>query len=648
MKLNPVLATLLLIFCLSAELIAKDKRFQLNSPNNTLKVKVSMGDSITYSISFKNKTVILPSAIAMVLQNKVLGKTTQVNNIRVIKNKEFNELSVLFSDQNYSLIFRAYNEGVAYRFVTSFKDSIQVVAEKADFNINGKPAAILQGTDNYTSWEGPYIKYPSIAEISNGKRATTPALFDDKSNGIKVVIAESDLFGYPGIYIKKQGDQYIGDWAKFPTKTVMGSWGDFVSVVKERGDYLAKTDGSRSFPWRVIIATDNDKDLLNNHLVTKLARPSEIKDTSWIKSGKAAWEWWHDAMLPGASIPSGMANRNTDLYNYYVDFAAANKLEYMMIDAGWSNNYDLTKVNPKLDVQGVIKRAREKKVGVFLWCVASTLLKDLNKNLDFLNSIGAAGIKVDFFDRDDQEAIQWIELIAKEAAKRKLMIDFHGCSKPTGLEKTYPNIVNYEAVRGAESDKWDNTIDPDHHLIIPFVRMLAGPFDYTPGAMRNKTKAEFKPIDPGLPSGQGTRCHELAMYVIYDQPLGMLADSPTEYEKAPDIMKYLSAVPTVADETKVIDAKLAEYAVMAKRKGDNWYVGAMTNWTPRNLKLNFTFLKPGVSYTAQIYTDTKDSDVNATQYELKTISVNRNTTIDLKLSSGGGAAIMIEKSIFKK
>jgi len=648
MKLNPVLATLLLIFCLSAELIAKDKRFQLNSPNNTLKVKVSMGDSITYSISFKNKTVILPSAIAMVLQNKVLGKTTQVNNIRVIKNKEFNELSVLFSDQNYSLIFRAYNEGVAYRFVTSFKDSIQVVAEKADFNINGKPAAILQETDNYTSWEGPYIKYPSIAEISNGKRATTPALFDDKSNGIKVVIAESDLFGYPGMYIKKQGDRYIGDWAKFPTKTVMGSWGDFVSVVKERGDYLAKTDGSRSFPWRVIIATDNDKDLLNNHLVTKLARPSEIKDTSWIKSGKAAWEWWHDAMLPGASIPSGMENRNTDLYNYYVDFAAANKLEYMIIDAGWSNNYDLTKVNPKLDVQGVIKRAREKKVGVFLWCVASTLLKDLNKNLDFLNSIGAAGIKVDFFDRDDQEAIQWIELIAKEAAKRKLMIDFHGCSKPTGLEKTYPNIVNYEAVRGAESDKWDNTIDPDHHLIIPFVRMLAGPFDYTPGAMRNKTKAEFKPIDPGLPSGQGTRCHELAMYVIYDQPLGMLADSPTEYEKAPDIMKYLSAVPTVANETKVIDAKLAEYAVMAKRKGDNWYVGAMTNWTPRNLKLNFSFLKPGVSYTAQIYTDTKDSDVNATQYELKTISVNSNTRIDLKLSSGGGAAIMIEKSIFKK
>lgn len=648
MKLIPVLVFFFLFFCSSTKLLSKDKRYQLRSPNNTLKVKVDIGDSITYSISFNNKVVILPSAIAMTLQKKVLGKAVQVKGIKSIKHKEFNELSLQLSENEYSLIFRVYNQGMAYRFVTNFKDSIQIVAEKATFNINGKPAAILQETDNYTSWEGPYIRYSSVAKISNGKRATTPALFDDKNTGIKVVIAESDLSGYPGMYIQKQGDEYIGDWAKYPTRAVMGSWGDFVSVVKERGDYLSKTEGSRSFPWRVIIVTDRDKDLLNNHLITKLARPSEIMDTSWIKPGKAAWEWWHDAMLPGASIPSGMANRNTDLYNYYVDFAAANKLEYLMIDAGWSDNYDLTKVNPKLDVQNVIKRAKEKQVGVFLWCVASTLLKDLNKNLDFLSSIGAAGIKVDFFDRDDQKAVQWMELIAKEAAKRKLMINFHGCSKPTGLDKTYPNIVNYEAVRGAESDKWDKTIDPDHHLIIPFVRMLAGPFDYTPGAMRNKTKAEFKPIDPGLPSGQGTRCHELAMYVIYNQPLAMLADSPTEYEKAPDIMKYLSVVPTVADEIRVIDAKIAEYAVMAKRKGDKWYVGAMTNWTPRDLKLDFSFLKPGVNYTAQVYTDAKDADVNATHYDLKTISVNSNTKMNLKLSSGGGAAIMIEKSIFKK
>ncbi|WP_214226292.1 glycoside hydrolase family 97 protein [Pedobacter sp. B4-66] len=648
MRISSIVAILSLTFYLSTGAFAKDKTYQLSSPNKALKVKLSFGDSTSYSISYKNSNVILPSVIAMVLQNKTLGKTAVVKETHSLKSGEFNELAVYFFDEDYSLIFRAYNEGFAYRFITSIKDSIQILGEKATFNIAGSPAAIVQETDNYTSWEGPYLSYPSTAEISEGKRATTPALFDYKEKGIKVVIAESDLFAYPGMYIQKQSKSYVGDWAKYPTKTVMGSWGDFVSVVKERGAYLAKTNGKRSFPWRIIIVTDDDKELLNNHLVRKLARPSVVKNTDWIKPGKAAWEWWHDAMLPGASIPSGMANRNTDLYNYYVDFAANNKLEYLMIDAGWSDNYNLTKVNPKLDVKGVIKSAKEKRVGVFLWCVASTLLKDLNGNLDFLNSIGAAGIKVDFFDRDDQEAIQWIELIAKEAAKRKLMVNFHGCSKPTGLEKTYPNIVNYEAVRGAESDKWDYTINPDHHLIIPFLRMLAGPFDYTPGAMRNKTKAEFKPIDPGLPSGQGTRCHELAMFVIYDQPFAMLADSPTEYEQSPEAMKFLSAVPTVIDETKVLDAKLAEYVLMAKRKGEKWFVGAMTNWTERSIKLDFGFLEPGVNYTAQIYTDATDANVNATHYDLKTITVNNRMKMDLKLSSGGGAVIMIEKSIFKK
>ncbi|NRF37343.1 glycoside hydrolase family 97 protein [Pedobacter foliorum] len=648
MRISSIAAILSLTFYLSTGAFAKNKTYQLFSPNKALKVKLCFGDSTTYSISYKNSNIILPSAIAMVLQNKTLGKTPVVKEIHSLKSGEFNELAVYFFDKDYSLIFRAYNEGIAYRFVTSIKDSIQVLGEKATFNIVGSPAAIVQETDNYTSWEGPYLSYPSTAEISEGKRATTPALFDYKEKGIKVVIAEADLFAYPGMYIQKQSNGYIGDWAKYPTKTVMGSWGDFVSVVKERGAYLARTNGERSFPWRVIIVTEDDKELLNNHLVRKLARPSVVMHTDWIKPGKAAWEWWHDAMLPGAGIPSGMDNRNTDLYNYYVDFAANHKLEYLMIDAGWSDNYNLTKVNPKLDVKGVIKRAKEKRVGVFLWCVASTLLKDLNGNLDFLNSIGAAGIKVDFFDRDDQEAIQWIELIAKEAAKRKLMVNFHGCSKPTGLEKTYPNIVNYEAVRGAESDKWDYTINPDHHLIIPFLRMLAGPFDYTPGAMRNKTKAEFKPIDPGLPSGQGTRCHELAMFVIYDQPFAMLADSPTAYKQSPETMKFLSAVPTVADETKVLDAKLTEYALMAKRKGDRWYVGAMTNWTERNIKLDFGFLEPGVNYTAQIYTDATDANVNATHYDLKTITVNNRMKMELKLSSGGGAVLMIEKSIFKK
>lgn len=616
--------------------------YQLTSPDKRFTVHISTADSVRYDVKFNRSAIVLPSAIALNLQQGTLGGGDKVLKAKTIKSARFNELSLGFN-KNYQIVFRAYNNGIAYRFITSLGDSVKVLSEKANFKLAGAPAAILQETDTYTSWEGPYVRYNSVSEIGKGKRATTPALFA-YSKSVKVIIAESDVVDYPGMYVQKTAEGYHGDWAKYPTKAVLGSWGDFVSVVKERGDFLALTSGKRSFPWRIIIAADDDKDLLNNHLITELARPSVIKDASWVKPGKATWEWWHDALLPGAPIPSGMDNRNTALYNYYVDFAAANQLEYLMIDAGWSNNHDVTKVNPKLDVQAVIKRAADKKVGVFLWCVATTLMKDLDKSLGFIQSTGAVGIKVDFFDRDDQLAMQWMEQIAKVAASKKLMVDFHGCTKPSGLEKTYPNVVNYEAVRGAESDKWDYTINPDHHLLIPFIRMLAGPMDYTPGAMRNKTKAEFKPVDPGLPSGQGTRVHDLAMYVIYNQPFGMLADSPSEYMKSPDVMKYLSAVPAVFDETLPLSASLGEYAVMAKRKNRDWYVGAMTNWDARSVAVDFKFLQPGVMYTAEIYTDGKEADVNAEQYLHETVSVNRNTKLNLKLAPGGGAAIHLKET----
>lgn len=625
--------------------------YWIKSPDSKLKIKVTVNDSITYSVFLKSTGIILPSAIAMTLENQALGvnakvKGTKTNSVRsklvpvygksAQLSNDFNELVIDFSD-HYSLIFRAYNEGTAYRFVTDLKDSVKVISEKASFNLGGAPEVIFSETDVFTSWEVPYVKYNSISSIDNGKKAITPTLFAYPKSGIKVIIAESDLFGYPGMYMQKKDNKMSGTWAKYPSRADLGSWGNFVSVVKERYDFIAKTAGKRSYPWRVVIATDQDKDLLNNQLVYKLASPSKISNTSWIKPGKATWEWWHDSILPTAKIPSGMENRNTALYNYYVDFAGANHLEYLMIDAGWSNNYDLTKVNPKLDIREVIKRGKDKNVHVFLWCVATSLMKDLDGNLDFLASIGAAGIKVDFFDRDDQIAIEWFEKIAAAAAKRHLMVDFHGCSKPTGLQKTYPNIVNYEAVRGAECSKWDLTANPDQHLLIPFIRMIAGPIDYTPGSMRNSTKAAFKPVDPGLPSTQGTRCHELAMYVVFDQPFAMLCDSPDEYMKYPDIMKFLSAVPTVFDETKVLDAKVGEYAVMAKKKQDKWFLGAMTNWESRTVKLDFSFLTDDKTYTAEIFSDAKDADENASHYTVRTVRVTRQTKIDLPLAKGGGA-----------
>lgn len=650
---NMKLLSLLLLLAASFNVCAQ--KYVLKSPDQKLRVEVHVGDSIRYSVFFKEQELIRPSVVSMVLDNLTLGDQATVKKAKNRNYKSvihppygksaeliahYNELQISFT-KSYSLVFRAYNEGVAYRFVTDFKDSVKVKNEIASFKINGSPGAFYPETGTYTSWEVPYVEYKSVSDIKAGQRAITPALFAYGSTGIKLMIAEADLFAYPGMYLRKEAEAFSGDWAAYPAKTEMGSWGNFVSVVKERKDFIAKTADKRDYPWRVIIATDNDADLLTNELIYKLSGPSAVKDQSWIKPGKATWEWWHDAMLPGADIPSGMKNRNTVLYKYYIDFAARHKLEYIMIDAGWSNVYDLKKPNPDVDIQEVIGYGARKKVAVFLWCVATSLLTDLDQNLDYLKGLGAAGIKVDFFDRDDQEAIEWMERIAKVAAEKRLMVNFHGCAKPAGLQRRYPNVVNYEAVRGAECSKWDYTANPRHHLLIPFIRMAAGPMDYTPGSMRNRQKETFKPVDPGLPFTQGTRCHELAMYVLYDQPFAMLCDSPTEYEKYQDIMKYLSAVPVSFDETRVLSARLGEYALVAKRKQKEWFIGAMADWAQRDLKVDFSFLPDGVTLTAEVYRDGKDADKNAEQYEHTTLNVNNRSVMDLHLAPGGGAVIYL-------
>jgi alpha-glucosidase len=646
--------TLTMVSTLSA-FTPKPKPLTVTSPDGRLTLHVHTGDTLAYSVTFKNQAIVLTSPIALSLPDRMLGAKPQVAKTTTRKNKgtlvlpygstktlddQYNELEVTF-EGNYALTLRAYNEGVAYRFSTTLPSTIQIVNERASFNLTGDPAAIFPESDVWTSWEVPYVPYTSVSAIAENKKALTPVLFS--YDPIRVVIAEADVTDYPGMYVGKHNGKLQGTWAGFPARTEMGSWGNFVSVVKERAPYIADTRGTRTFPWRIIIATDDDRTLVSNKLVYKLARPSVLgSDLGWIKPGKAAWEWWHDAIVKDAGIPTGMDNRNTALYKHYIDFAAANHLEYLMIDAGWSNIFDLSKVNPKVDVEEVIRYGKSKNVGVFLWCVATTLMNDPDKNMDLISKWGAVGLKVDFIDRDDQLAIRWFEDIASAAAKKKLMINFHGCSKPTGLERTYPNIVNYEAVRGAECSKWDLTANPEHHVLIPFIRMLAGPLDYTPGGMRNKTQAAFKPIDPGLPSTQGTRCHELAMYVLFDQPFAMLCDSPEEYRKYPDIMKYLSAVPTSFDETRVLNAKLGQYAAIAKRKDNKWFVGAMTDWDGRTLPLDFSFLPSGKTFKAEVYTDGTDNQ-DAAQYTYKTLDVTNRSKTDLVLAPGGGAVVYIHE-----
>ncbi|PXV65027.1 alpha-glucosidase [Dysgonomonas alginatilytica] len=643
------------ILLLSVLLFAscKEKDFVVSSPDSRLTIQINTEDSISYKVLFKGKEIIAPSVIGLQLQDKNLAVNAKIKKVvsRSADEKitplygKFKELSDKYNETridfegNYSLVIRAYNDGVAYRFVTEMDSDIIVRNEVMNVNITDDPAVIFAETANYTAWELMYMDYASASAILDGKKAITPVLYS-MPDGTKVVVTESDVRDYPGMYLVKNNKGFNSNFAQYPDSTALGSWG-FVSVVQKTRDYIAKTEGKREFPWRVIIVTDDDKELLTNEIIYKLAKPQILTDVDWIKPGKAAWEWWHDAMLPNADIPSGMDNRNTALYKHYIDFAAENGLEYLMIDAGWSHIFDLSQTNPKVDVQEVISYGKSKNVGVFLWCVAMALTDHADEYLEMMHNWGAVGIKVDFFDRDDQLAMEWYETIAKKAAEHKLMVNFHGCSKPTGLQRMYPNIVNFEAVRGAECSKWDLTANPQHHVTFPFIRMLGGSLDYTPGAMRNKSPQMFKPIDPGLPSAQGTRCHELSMFVIYDQYLAMLCDSPSEYRKYPDIMKFLSKVPTTFDDTKVLAAKVGQYALIAKQKGNEWYVGGMTNWTARDVVVDFSFLTEGVQYTAEIYKDGTDANLYADRYIYETKNVDNTTRMTIPLAAGGGTAMRI-------
>lgn len=636
--------------------IMTKNNFDLQSPDNNYKLLIDIGKTISFQLFYKDKKVVSAPRVGLVLPFGVLGSHAQVLKESYKKvNKivypiygdfdqlaeRYNELTIDFKG-SFSLIFRAYDRGIAYRFKSKFTDSLKIIDELADFQLAGATSADIAMTDNLTAWELPYRQYSSLRAIPDSLHAITPALFNMRQPQCRVIIAEADIHAYPGMYLRRNGDLLSGYWAAYPRITAMGSWGDFVSVVKERQPYIAKTSGNYDFPWRVIIVTDEDSSLLTNKLIYLLAEPDKFTDTKWIKPGKATWEWWHDAILPGVDIASGMKNRNTALYNYYVDFAAEHGLEYLMVDAGWSNVYDLKSPNPKVNIDDVIRYAKSKHVGVFLWCVASSLLKDLPGNLNYLASLGISGLKVDFFDRDDQVASEWMEDIANQAAKHHLLIDFHGCSKPSGLERTYPNIINYEAVRGAECDKWDTTANPTHHLTIPFIRMLAGPMDYTPGAMRNKSRASFKPIGKGLPSAMGTRCHELAMYVLFDQPLAMLCDAPSVYEKYPDILDYLVHVPTTFNDTKVLGASLGNYAIMAKRTGEDWFIGAMTNWSARDISIDLSFLPSGKKFAAKIFKDGPQADQEATDYLVESKEVTCRSKINIRLAQGGGAVLWLK------
>ena len=454
---------------------------------------------------------------------------------------------------------------------------------------------------------------------------------------------EADLEDYPALYLGYRASHVRTLSAVFPKRATgeqPGGYMGFSLVPTGRADDIAETNGTRSFPWRAFVVARRDADLVANDMVTRLAPPpAPGADFSWVKPGKVVWDYWADWNLEGVDFVSG---RNTRTFKYHVDFAAKHGFPYVNVDWQWTDPHDLFALNPEIDVPEIVRYARERNVGIFVWCLAQTLERQLAPFMDRMQKWGVVGLKIDFFDRDDQRMIALYRRFAEEAAKRKLMVLFHGATSPWGLSRTLPNVVGYEGVRGLEYDKFDEKgVPPDHDVTLAYTRMLAGPMDYTPGAMRALSKGNWKAMG-ALPAAQGTVAHQLAMYVVYDAPLPMLSDMPTAYEKEPAALELLQAVPTTWDETVGVDGRIGESVVVARRKGDEWWIGAMTDWNARTLEVPLAFAG-GARWEATLWTDGPNADRVGTDYRRAAQEVDGTTALRLALAPGGGAVVRLRK-----
>ncbi|MFL5809080.1 MAG: glycoside hydrolase family 97 protein [Flavisolibacter sp.] len=637
------------------------KQFELLSPDKKIKISANAIIDLQWSVKHENTEVIWPSPISIELASgEILGRKVQLKKASktsvdqtiqtpIYKKQtirdQYNQLFIQFKD-GWGIYFRAYNDGVAYRIVTNRKDSMLVRNEDARFqfakDLKGYFPFVrdlrVKGDQYISSFEALYDEIP-ISAIPKDTLAFLPVMVD-LGDGKKLVITESGLENYPGMYLKGGKDNSLtSSFAPYPTEEKIGGLNKLNAVVTQRADYIAKLPGNAELPWRVFVISSSDKDLLNNDMVYKLASPGKIGDVSWIKPGKVAWDWWNDWNITGVDFKAGI---NTQTYKYYIDFAAANQLEYIIMDEGWSASNDLFNLSKAVDLKEIIDYGKQKNVGVILWATWHASYAQMDSAFPHYASMGIKGFKIDFLDRDDQRMVASTFAIAKKAAENHLLVDYHGMFKPAGLQRTYPNVINFEGVKGLENVKWTPADDVPHYdVTIPFIRMLAGPMDYTPGAMRNANKGSFRAINSS-PMSQGTRTHQLAMYIIFEAPLQMLADNPTAYKKEQESTDFISRIPTVFDETIALDGKVGEYVAIARRKGNEWYVGAMSNWNAREMNIDLSFLGEG-NYEAEVFKDGVNADRDGTDYKRETIRVKNNERLKINLASGGGWAARIYK-----
>ena len=651
-----------LILCVLCAFSAQaQKQYSLTSPDGKLKTNITTGKQLTYDITFHNQQVLESSPLSMTLDNgEVWGENDKVSKVtrksvngkistplyranEIVEN--YNELTLQFKD--FNVVFRAYDDGIAYRFVNKGKKPFNVVDELVNYQFPTDATASVpyvkprKGVNKYAnSFENYYANVP-LSKVDQEKLVFLPVVVS-LDNNVKVGITEVDLENYPGLYLIGQGNtQLLGDFAPFPKKQEQGGHNMLQMNVIEVENYIAKVNKPRKFPWRVAIVTDEDKELASSHLSYLLAEPSRLEDISWIKPGKIAWDWWNAWNLDGVNFETGV---NNDTYKAYIDFASKNGIEYVILDEGWAVNLkaDLMQVVPEINLEELIAYANKKNVGLVLWAGYHAFNRDMENVCRHYAEMGIKGFKVDFMDRDDQEMTEFNYRAAQITAKYKLLLDLHGMYKPAGLNRTYPNAINFEGVNGLEQMKWEEnpTAQVEYDVMIPFIRQVAGPMDYTQGAMRNAAKGNYYPCYEE-PMSQGTRCRQLALYMVLDSPFNMLCDTPSNYEREKECTDFISAVPTVWDETIVLDGKMGEYIITARRQGNTWYIGGITNWDSRDLEVDLSFLGDK-TYSGKLFKDGVNAHRIGRDYQSEAIQAKKGDKVKIHLAPGGGFALTLK------
>lgn len=641
-----------LALCLGCTIMAQ-KKYELTSPDRQVKATVSVGEQLTYNLAYGNETLLDNCTLGMEIGEEKLGtnpkvvRATRKNVSETITpvvplkyatvDNHYNQLLLKFRG-GYSIEFRAFDNGFAYRFITDRKGEMEVKNETFGLHFPGDYLLHMQQPGGFkTSYEEEYRHVESKEWKESDRMALLPLLIDTRKD-CKILFSESDLSDYPGMFLKSRGANSVE--AVFPRVPLeFGEDGDRSQKILKEADYIARTEGERNFPWRYFVIAPNDGALIENTMTLQLAEKNVLDDTSWIKPGQASWEWWNGATPYGPDV-NFEAGCNLDTYKYFIDFAAHYGIPYIIMDEGWAmSTRDPYTPNPKVDVHELIRYGKEKNVGIVLWLTWLTVENNFGL-FETFEKWGVKGMKIDFMDRSDQWMVNFYERVAKEAAKHHLLVDFHGSFKPSGLEYKYPNVISYEGVRGMEQM---GGCRPDNSVYLPFIRNAVGPMDYTPGAMLSMQPEVYRSERPNSAS-IGTRAYQMALFVIFESGLQMMADNPTLYYRNDECSRFLTQVPQTWDETIALKAKVGEYVIVAKRKGEKWYIGGMTNnqQKERTFDIAIDFLPEGKACKITSFEDGINANRQAMDYRKKEQTLKKGDILHVRMARNGGFAAVIE------